>query len=54
MITIINDTSISISEPSNKNLFKSLNLVILNLPEWINNNKLILHIDKKKCYLIKM
>ena len=31
LILFIDDTSVSISEPSNKTLCKSLNLVILNL-----------------------
>ena len=39
---------VSISEPSNKTLCKSLNLVILNVYEWFTNNRLILNIDKTK------
>ena len=48
LILFADDTSVSISEPSNKNLCKSLNLVILNLHEWFTNNRLILNIDKTK------
>ena len=48
LIFFADDTSVSISEPSNKTLCKSLNLVILNLHEWFTNNRLILHIDKTK------
>ena len=48
LILFADDTSVSISEPSNKTLCKSLNLVILNLYEWFTNNILILNIDKTK------
>ena len=48
LIFVADDTSVSISEPSNKTLFKSLNLVILNVHEWFTNNRLILNIDKTK------
>ena len=54
LILFSNDTSVSISEPSNKTLCKSLNLVILNLHEWFTNNRLILNIDITKVFLIKM
>ena len=54
LILFADDTSVSISEPSNKILCKCLNLVILNLHEWFTNNRLILNIDKKKYYLTKM
>ena len=54
LILFADDTSVSISGPSNKTICKSLNLVILNLHELFTNNRLILNIDKKKCYLIKM
>ena len=47
-ILFADDTSVSISEPSNKTLCKSLNLVILNVYEWFTNNRLILNIDKTK------
>ena len=46
LILFADDTSVSISEPSNKILCNSLNLVILNLHEWFTNNRLILNIDK--------
>ena len=42
------DTLVTINEPSNKTLCKSLNVVILNLHEWFTNNRLILNIDKTK------
>ena len=48
IILFADDTSISISEPSNKILCNRLNLVILNLHEWFTNNRLILNIDKTK------
>ena len=48
LILFADDTSVSISEPSNNTLCKSLNLVILNLHEWFTNNRLILNIDKTK------
>ena len=48
LILFADDTSVSISEPSNKILCNSLNLVILNLHEWFTNNRLILNIDKTK------
>ena len=48
LILFADDISVNISEPSNKNLCKSLNLVILNLHEWFTNNRLILNIDKTK------
>ena len=48
LILFADGTSVSISEPSNKTLCKSLNLVILNLHEWFTNNILILNIDKTK------
>ena len=47
-IIFADDTSVCISEPSNKTLCKSLNLVILNVHEWFTNNRLILNIDKTK------
>ena len=47
-ILFADDTSVSISKPSDKTLSKSLNLVILNLHEWFTNNRLILNIDKTK------
>ena len=53
LILFADDTSVSISEPSNKTLCKSLNLVILNLHEWFTSNRLILHIDKTKVLLYK-
>ena len=40
LILFADDTSVSISEPSNKILCNSLNLVILNLHEWFTNNRL--------------
>ena len=50
LILFADDTSVSINEPSNKTLCKSLNLVIFNLHEWFTNNiltyRLILNIDK--------
>ena len=48
LILFADDTSVSISEPSNKILCNSLNLVLLNLHEWFTNNRLILNIDKTK------
>ena len=48
IILFADDTSVSISEPSNKTLYKSLNFVILNLHEWFTNNILILNVDKIK------
>ena len=48
IILFVDDTSVSISERSNKTLCKSLNLVILNLHEWFINSRLILNIDKTK------
>ena len=42
------DTSVIISEPSNKTLCTSFYLVILNLHECFTNNRLILNIDKIK------
>ena len=48
IILFFDDTSVSINEPSNKSLCKSINLVILNLHEWLTNNILILNIDKTK------
>ena len=45
LILFADDTSVSISKPSNKTLFESLNLIILNLHEWFTNNRLILNID---------
>ena len=48
LILFVDDTSVSISERSNKTLCKSLNLVILNLHEWFINSRLILNIDKTK------
>ena len=48
LILFADDTSVSISEPSNKTLCKILNLVILNLHKWFINNRLILNIDKTK------
>ena len=53
IILFADDTSVSISEPSNKTLCKSLNLVILNVHEWFTSNRLILHIDKTKVLLYK-
>ena len=47
-ILIADDTSVSISKPSNKTLCKGLNLIILNLHELLTNNRLILNIDKTK------
>ena len=47
LILFADDPSVSISEPSNKTLLKSLNLVILNLHEWFTN-RLILNIDNIK------
>ena len=50
-ILFSDDTSVRISELSNKILFKSLNLVIFNLHERFTNNYyniLILNIDKTK------
>ena len=46
LILFADDTSVSINEPSNKTLCKSLNLLILNVHEWFTNNRLILNIDK--------
>ena len=37
IVFFANDTSVSISEPNNNTLCKSLNLVILNLHEWFTN-----------------
>ena len=48
LILFADNTSVSISEPSNKTLCKSSNLVILNVHEWFTNNRLILNIDKTK------
>ena len=48
LILFADDTSVIISEPSNKTLCKSLDLVILNLHEWFTNYRLILNIDKTK------
>ena len=48
------DTAVSISEPSNKTICKSLNLVNLNLHEWFTNNRLTLNMDNSKVLLIKM
>ena len=48
LILFTDDTSVSISEPSNKILCNSLNLVILNVHEWFTYNRLILNIDKTK------
>ena len=48
LILFADDTSVIISEPSNKILCNSLNLVILNLHEWFTNYRLILNIDKTK------
>ena len=48
LILFADDTSVRISEPSNKTICKSLNLVIINLHEWFTNNRLILNIDKTK------
>ena len=48
LILFADDTSVIISEPSNKTLCKSLNLVIFNFYEWFTNNRLILNIDKTK------
>ena len=48
LILFADDTLVSINEPSNKTLCKSLNVVILNLHEWFTNNRLILNIDKTK------
>ena len=49
LILFCDDTSVSISEPSNKTI-----CTILNLHEWFTNNRLIFNIDKTKCYLIKI
>ena len=54
LIFFADDTSVSISEPSNKTLCKSLNLDILTVHEWFTNNRLILNIDITKVYLINM
>ena len=53
LILFADYTSVSISEPSNKTLCTSLNLVILNLLEWLTNNRLILNIDKTKVLTYK-
>ena len=53
LILFAGDTSVRTSEPSNKTLYKSLTLVILNSHEWFTNNKLILNIDKTKVLLYK-
>ena len=48
LILVADDTSVIKSEPSNKTLCKSLNLVILNVHEYFTNNRLIFNIDKTK------
>ena len=53
LILFADDTSVSISEPSNNTLFNSLNLVILHLHEWFTNNRLILNIDETKLLTYK-
>ena len=42
IIIFTDDKSVSISEPSNKTLCKRLKLVILNLHEWVTNNRLLI------------
>ena len=52
LILFADDTSVSISEPSDKTICNGLNLVILDLHEWFTNNRLILNIDKIKVFTL--